>query len=373
MRGSDVLEPNNLRLFFAATSAIGDFARETGQDARLLARVARALAPLPQAQPPRAPVFAPREPLRVRALEGKRIGLVASGGSGATAALCGIRRALEEASLDVVALSACSGSVLFATLWAAGLSSDQMARFWLDLAARDYVDPDWRALARAPFSRFRGYGGLLRGTAIEQRYRDRFGDLALGETKIPLSAVVWNIDLNRVEYIGSRATPELGLAQAARVAISIPVFVEPVRLGAHMYGDGGVVDIFPTPPLLAEEPLDVIFGVNCYMPPDFAGEDVTGWNEQTWSILRASGQLRYAAYLELAREHARALGERLILLHPVPYAEVRGARFYDTFLDRRRWPEFMRLGHQAARAALQRIADAGTSRAASGRPLPLTQ
>lgn len=358
-RPSEVLEPNNLRLAFAAVSFFEDFARAGASDARLLGRMARALSPLPQARSPGGAGFAPRRALAVPALRGKRIGLVASGGSGATAALCGVRRAFEEAGLDVVAISACSGSMLFASLWAAGFDSDEMARFWLELRTRDYVDPGWGSVALAPLRRFRGFGGLLRGAALERTFERQLGDLTLGHTSIPLSAVVWNIDLNRVEYIGTRTTPEMRLARAVRTAISIPIFVEPVQLGDHMYGDGGVVDIFPTSPLLDEEPLDLVLGVNCYMPEDFAGEDVSGWTRRTWSILRASGQLRYAAYLELAREHARALGKRLVLIHPVPYAEVRGAQFYDQFLDRRQWPRFMRLGHEAARAALEQLGGDG--------------
>jgi hypothetical protein len=54
----------------------------------------------------------------------------------------------------------------------------------------------------------------------------------------------------------------------------------------------------------------------------------------------------------LAREQAALAGDKLVLLHPVPYAEVRGAHFYETFVDRSRWPHFMRLGQSAARRAL---------------------
>ncbi len=356
-RLSDALEPNNLRLFFAATSWVGDLARGLEADAGLAVRLARAISPfgLP-ADGSGQPVFAPLRPFRVKALEGKRIGLVASGGSGATAALCGVRRALEEAGLDVVVLSACSGSMLFASLWAAGLPAEEMAQFWLRLRTRDYIDPAWGALARAPLRAFRGFGGLLRGEAVERTFAKRFGNMTLGQLQIPLSVVLWNVDLNTVEHASTTRTPALPLAKAVRAAISIPLFVQPVRIGEHLYGDGGVVDIFPTTPLAEYEPLDLVIGVNCYMPRNFDGEDVSGWLERRWSILRASGQLRYSVYLELARERARALGARLRLLHPVSYDRVRGAHFYEQFADRRDWPSFMRAGHDSARRLLEQIA-----------------
>ncbi|GMV18924.1 MAG: hypothetical protein AMXMBFR56_71480 [Polyangiaceae bacterium] len=356
-RPSDLLEPNNLRLVFGATDWARDLLSAVRADAGFVARAARALSPLalPEPAPPAGSVFGPLDPFDVPKLRGKRIAVVASGGSGATAALCGVRRAFEEAGLEAAALSACSGSMLFASLWAAGLDAEAMAKFWLELGTRDYLDPKWRDVLRAPLRRFRGFGGLLHGEALEQTYLRRFGAMKLRETRVPLSVVLWNVDTNELRYVGTKATPDLVLARAVRAAISIPIFVEPVRMGAHEFGDGGVVDIFPTRPLADEEPLDLVVGINSYMPPDFAGEDVSGWMDETWSILRASSQLRWSVYLELAREHARALGDRLVLLHPVPYAEVRGARFYDTFLDRREWPRYMRLGHAAAREALLRI------------------
>jgi predicted acylesterase/phospholipase RssA len=128
-----------------------------------------------------------------------------------------------------------------------------------------------------------------------------------------------------------------------------------LRVGRHLYGDGGVVSIFPVRPLIDfEEPCDLVFGVNCYYPENFAGEEITGWRNRSWAILRAAGQLRACMHLELAREQAKRLGPRLVMLHPVPYTEVRGAKFYESFLDRSRWPRFMRQGYRCARAMLDR-------------------
>ena len=59
----------------------------------------------------------------------------------------------------------------------------------------------------------------------------------------------------------------------------------------------------------------------------------------------------------------RQLGSRLVLLEPVPYDEARGAKFYETFLDRSAWPRFMRLGYETKRAALERIAGQGSAEA----------
>lgn len=357
---SDAVEPSNLRLVFRLRSFLRDLEEDLREDLSFARTVAAGLRPGAPFADPDAVVrdlFPPFRPRPVPALEGKRIGLVASGGSGALASLCGVRRALEEAGVEVAAISACSGSTLFCALWACGLDAEEMARFWLSLRNEDYVDPDWRRLAGAGLRRLRGFGGLLRGAAVERSFRRRLGRVRLGDTPIPLYAVVWNVDENRVEYLGSATTPGLSVAAAARVAISIPIFVEPVKLRGRSYADGGIVNIFPVRPLVDHaEPLDLVLGVNCYYPRDFAGESIRGWEQRPWAVLEASGQLRSCVHLELAREQMRLLGSRLVLMHPVPYEQVRGARFYESFLDRKLWPEFMRLGYRSARETLQRLA-----------------
>lgn len=357
---SDLIEPNNLRLLFGLGGFFGDLADDLREDLSFARIVGRAIQGSPGTAQLPANLFPPLRHRPVPALQGKRVGLVASGGSGALASLCGVRRAFEEAGIEVAAISACSGATLFCALWACGLTAEEMASFWLGLGSDQYVDPDWRALARAGLHRFANFGGLLRGEAVERAFRRRLGRITLAQTKVPLYAVMWNVDENRVEYFGTKSTPKVPLATVVRTAISIPLFVEPVRIGRHLYGDGGVVNIFPVRPLVDfEEPLDIVFGVNCYYPENFAGEAITGWRGRSWAILRASGQLRSCVHLELAREQMRLLGPRLRMLHPVPYTEVRGAKFYESFLDRSRWPRFMRQGYRAARLALSQAGRSG--------------
>lgn len=348
-----LLDPNNLRTLFDAVSIGGDVVQALREDRSFLRIARRALFPLPTDREPalEADPFPPFEPFDAPALRGQRVGVVASGGSGATCALVGLERAFEEAGLSPTAISAASGGVLFGAPWACGLKSRDVARFWLTLPARDYLDPDWTALVASAGRALGGWAGLLRGEALERSARELVGEARLGETRIPFAMPAWNVDLNRIEILGSRTTPDLPVARAMRVAVSIPIFVEPVRVGEHLYGDGGIVDIFPARPAV-EAGVDRVIGLNSYLPEGFAGEDVTGWRRRSFAILRASGQLRWSGMVAFAREQAMLAGDRLLLLHPVPYSEVRGARFYETFVDRSRWPHFMRLGHAVTRGAL---------------------
>jgi NTE family protein len=347
------LDPNNLRPVFDTLSIGRDIVSGIREDKDFLRLARHALFPLPLEREPRLEEdpFPPFDPFDANAFDSERLAVVASGGSGATCCVVGIQRALEEARLQPCAISASSGSVLFSALWACGLDSEAVARFWLTLPRRSYLDPDWVSLAKSAGRALGGWAGLVRGEALERSIRELVGDQRLGDTRIPFSMPAWNVDLNRIEFFGTRQTPDLPVARAVRTAISIPIFVEPVPIAGHMYGDGGIVNIFPVRPVLEEEP-DRIIGLNCYLPENFAGEDVTGWRQHSFGILRASGQLRWSGMVALAREQALLAGDRLLLLHPVPYEEVRGARFYETFVDRSRWPQFMKAGRAEARRAL---------------------
>lgn len=351
------LDPNNLRPFLEAVSMGTDVFQALREDTTFFATARRALFPLPFEREPALDEnpFPALSPKTDASLQRMRFAVVASGGSGATSAVVGVQRAFEEAGITPVAVSAASGAVLFTALWACGMSSTEVAHFWMTLPRRAYVDPDWSALLRSTTRALGGWAGLLRGDAIERSLHRAVGDRRLGETRFPFSMPAWNVDLNRVEVFGTRETPDIPVATAMRVAISIPIFVEPVSVNDHFYGDGGIVNIFPVRPVLSFA-VDRIIGLNSYLPENFIGEDVTGWRQRSFAILRASGQLRWSGMVALAREQATLAGDKLVLLHPVPYAEVRGAHFYEAFVDRSHWPQYMRAGLSATRDALERSA-----------------
>jgi NTE family protein len=349
----DALDPFNLRSQLVRLPAI----RSLGSDVSFLLHAREALLPLPlvdrRKSPPAADVFPPFESRPVPGLEGKRIGVVGSGGSGACVALVGVARAFEEAGIQPAAISACSGSALWGAMWAAGLTAQEMAEFSLSWRPQDYLDIQWTKLPRFAVSAMRGFTGLAKGGALEQLFDRRLWHMSAGETEIPLHTVVYNIDHGRVEYFGSRETPDLTLGEIARIAVALPLVVEAVRVEGDLYVDGGVVDAFPTEPLDGDDSFDHVFGLNVLLPPRLEGEEISGWENRRTGLLDAARQLQVANHLELARRSRRRLGDRLTLIEPVPYEDVRGAAFYDLFLDRRRWPELMRRGYEATVEALR--------------------
>ena len=272
------------------------------------------------------------------------------------ASVVGAVRALEEGGLRPAVISLCSGSAIFGFPLAAGLSTEEVAAFTLSLQPEDYIDVDWGGLLSLVPTVGRGFAGMLRGEAIEDAYRRLLGDIRLGEMPIPAYAPIWNIEQNRLEFIGPRTYPDVPVARAVHMAIALPLFIQPVELAGFHWCDGGIVDIFPVRPVLDIEPaIDTAVAVNAFYPHEFGGEDVTGWDARPLSIVSAASQVRTSQHAQLAREHLARLRReaRTLLIEPVPYWKVAGAGFYQQFLDSREWPQFMRAGREATLASLR--------------------
>jgi NTE family protein len=347
-----------MRQYFNAVTVARALAAGVFEDAGFLFDVRRALLPLPfEDRGPRetvGPVFPPKQVVPLDGLAGRRVAIVTTGGSGALASLVGVARAFEERGVTPAAISACSGSALFAFPLGTGMPAEEVASFVLGLRPRDYVDLDVAGVLALPLTAARGFTGLLKGEAVEAAYRERFGDLRLADLEIPVYAPLWEVDHNRVVHIGPATHPDLPVARAVRMSVALPLFIQSVPLDGSWWCDGGVVDIFPVQPILGEKAPDAVVAVNGFYPPEFVGEDETGWHDRSMSILYAASQVRTAQQAALARENLARLRAacEVELVDPVPYEKVRGTGFYRQFIDSSEWAAFMHAGHGAGLDAL---------------------
>ncbi|HET9081893.1 MAG TPA: patatin-like phospholipase family protein [Trebonia sp.] len=353
------LDVFRMRQYFDVVVRARDTVAALRKDATFLRTVRRGLLPLPSDRRRAAGhVFGPLPGAAPPPLTG-RVGVVATGGSGALAALVGVAKALQDSGTEVSVYSVCSGSALFGFPLGAGMSPDEVAELTASMQPRDYIDVGWREIAALVPTSARGWCGILRGDKLEAFYRAHLGDLTLAQLRTPTYAPIWNVEHNRVDFVGPRTHPAMPVAHAIRMAVSLPLFVQPVMLGGLSWCDGGIVDIFPVRPVLDIEPaVDTAVAVNCFYPHEFRGEDVTGWNRRPFSIVTAASQVRTCQQAELAREHLARLRRetRTLLIEPVPYGKVAGTGFYEQFLDTRQWPEFMRAGREAMLASLRQHA-----------------
>ena len=365
----DVLDPYTLKRALERVNELRDLAAASA-DLDFLRHARRATLPLPwidRRVPAEHDVLPPLRPRPIEALEGKRIAVITSGGSGGCIALVGAARAFEEAGIRPVRISCCSGSVIWGAMWAAGLSAQAMADFSLSWQPEDYLDIQWTRFPHFLLSALRDFTGLAKGEAIERLFDNQTWARPAGELEIPLSTIVYNMDLGEVEYFGSTSTPEVTVGQLVRIGIALPLFIESVKVRGHLYVDGGIIDLFPAEPVIADPAIDHAFGVNVMLPKRFQAQDVTGWQTHRMGVLQASRQLQQGYHLELARRSQRELGERLTLIDPIDYKLLRGISFYDLFIDRRRWPELIKQGYRATRRALERFASSGDGRRARAR------
>jgi NTE family protein len=333
-----------------------DWGEDLWGDLMFLQTLRRSFLPLPRLdqEPVLDPeLFAQWRPFPVKALEGKRVGIVATGGSGATVCALGVLRACQEAGLDIAAISGCSGSAMFLAPVAAGLSAQEAMEWVFGWRRQDYVDAEWRELLKLPLTLGRGFTGVLNSENVELLYHERLGGVLLKDLPIPFYANLWDIDHNQILYAGTRATPDMRLARLVRTAMTFPMLVQPVEIDGVLCGDGGCVNIFPVEPLVHHHPeIDFYIGINTFYPEDFAGENLSGWQDRLFSPLRVSPQARHGQHLEAARMQLRLIEDRCLLLHPVDYQGVKGLNFYEQFLDRSRWPEFVVRGYYHARRSL---------------------
>jgi predicted acylesterase/phospholipase RssA len=306
----------------AAFDALRGAARTAGElagrarDPGFIMNARRTLLPLPlvdrPSRPP-GPVFPASRARPALALHGKRVAVAGGAGGGRTVALIGVARAFEEARVEPVLVSACSGSVLWAAMWAAGLSAREMADFSLSWRPQDYLGIQWARAPRAAIAAARGFSGIAKGRALESLFDRRLWHMTAGETEFPLRTLVYNLSRRRLETFGSEQTPDLRLGELARIAMARPN--EAVRVEGNLYVDGGTPETQPATRLMIDR-LDHVFALDVSGRGDVRGDD------------------------------------RLTAIEPFDDLVSSGMDLYDLFIDRRRWPDCMLAGYRAGRTAL---------------------
>lgn len=334
--------------------------RAVREDVTILDQLRRGLLPLPIDGSPddAGDVFGAPRVDAPAVWHGRRVAVVATGGSGALASTVGVVRALDEAGVAASSYGLCSGSAMFGMPLAAGMPTDEVAHAMLSLRAQDYFDPDWLNLATAPLRLGQGWAGLLRGEAIERTFRSILGDVTLGELTVPVWFPVWSIEKNRLRYISSIDDPDLPAARAVRMAVALPLAFEPVEYQGESYLDGGIVEILPSRPFSHSDLCDVAVVVNGFYRPGLHPEEDHRWRDEPFSLIRVSGQTRLMGHIDTARRSLADLEAacETHILNPVAYGTVQGAGLYTQFVDRRAWTQYMRSGYDQAWAMLEAAA-----------------
>jgi NTE family protein len=201
--------------------------------------------------PPPTPQQPVAEPKAARNI---RIGLALGGGAARGFAHIGVIKALEAQGIVPDVVVGTSAGSLVGALYAAGYNGFALHK--LALQMDEAAISDWSV----PF--FAKASGVFKGEAL-QSYVDRtVNHVPIERLKIPFGAVA--TDLNSGKPILFQRG-DTGIA--VRASSAVPGVFQPVRIGEHVYVDGGLVS--PVPVRFAREMgADFVIAVNISAQPD---------------------------------------------------------------------------------------------------------
>jgi NTE family protein len=205
--------------------------------------------------------------------DGSKIDLVLEGGGIKGIGLAGAASVLQEEGFQPQNLAGASAGAIAACLLAAGYQPDELRSLLLGLDFNEFKDPAWEdrvPVVGAPLSIVRDHG-IYEGRFFLEWMRDRlaerdvrtFGDLVHPEyadtPQYRYRAQVIASDITDKSLLVLPRDAErfgiepdgLGVAEAVRMSMSIPLFFEPWRWRSendgkeHLIVDGGVLSNFP--------------------------------------------------------------------------------------------------------------------------------
>jgi NTE family protein len=136
----------------------------------------------------------------------------------------GVVAVLEEEGLRPARIVGSSAGALVGALWAAGLPAARLRDELLLLRREHFWDP-WPG------------AGLLRGRLFRARLEAMLPVRTFEECPTPLALSAFDVLALRTAVL--RSGP---LAPAVHASCAAPVLFQPVRIGARLYSDGGVLD-----------------------------------------------------------------------------------------------------------------------------------
>ncbi len=158
--------------------------------------------------------------------------LVLSGGGVRGFAHMGVIKALNEKGIFPDVISGTSAGAIAATLYADGYTPDEVMGFFKEKELKKYIEI---IIPKTGLVKMTGMINLLKKYLRAKTFED---------LKLPVFIAACNMNTGKPEYFSKGELLKPLIASA-----SIPVLFEPVKIGNHIYVDGGVMDNFPIKPV----------------------------------------------------------------------------------------------------------------------------
>lgn len=205
------------------------------------------IAPSPPS--PDAPIVAQPRPTKPI-----KIGLALGGGAARGFAHIGVIKALESQGIVPDIVVGTSAGSLVGALYASGYDGFALQKLALNMD--EAAISDWSVPLFAKMS------GVFKGEALQNYVNKTVNNLPLEKMKIPFGAVATDLNSGQPVLFQRGNT---GLA--VRASSAVPSVFQPVKIGSHLYVDGGLVS--PVPVRFAREMgADFVIAVNISAQPE---------------------------------------------------------------------------------------------------------
>lgn len=164
-----------------------------------------------------------------------KIGLVLSGGGSRGLAHLGIIKALQEFNVPIDIISGSSSGAIAGAMFSYGYPPDEILNIISELSFLRLFKP---AISKT---------GLLKMDSTESLFRKYFAEDDFSALKIPLTICTTDLCKGKSVYFS-----EGPLLKPLMASSCIPVVFDPIRIDGNLYVDGGILNNFPTQPLLAK-------------------------------------------------------------------------------------------------------------------------
>lgn len=180
----------------------------------------------------------------------RKLGVVVSGGGlNATCSAAATFLVLDKLGIEVEAVCGTSGGAISAAMYASGLSGQQIKEKLCSIKLSDYFDPDYFGVVKGILNGFRGWHGILKGSAMKEWLEDNMPVSDFKDCRCKCYIVTVNVSKGVKEVMKSG-----NLITAARASSSIPFIYKATKIGQDYYIDGGAVSNVPAYSLSEEEP-----------------------------------------------------------------------------------------------------------------------
>ena len=278
--------------------------------------------------------------------------MIAGGGAGACVSLIGVRRAFEEAGIEPELIISCSGGTIWGSMWAAGMSAQEMADFSLSGTSRTTSTSSGR---RSRDTRL-GAQGLHRprqGRSDRAHLRRALRAADGGRARIPIcrssttSTAAGSTTSAPTRRRSSRSADWYGSRSRCRPYRGGRGRRTPLRRRRDHRPVSGRAD--PERRRLRPRLRDQLHAAAAARARRHHRLE-----RHADGSAHASRQAEQGFQLELARRHSArsATSDHHRRRRPQPAAR---AGFYDLFIDRSRWPELISAGYERTAGALDAL------------------